>query len=171
MKLFLVFFIVINIDAMDGIRSIFFPVVKIDKQTHEFIEIIESRQWQKGNRAQIRLFGVLTAGSMGECRYHMDQYRLTAQDYQQAAQDPLVLQAWLADLPPDVRDIQVKRFFNEMCFSNQIHILQLLESWGLCAHQFEPKFLAFLKKRAEGLNYFELIQYLLKLQSVQRAKF
>lgn len=171
MKFYLIVFVVINISAMSEAPSIFFPVVCVDKETQEFIEIIESRQWQKGNRAQIKLFGVLTAGSMGECRYHMDQYRLKPSDYQQAAKDPLVLQAWLADIPPDVRDIQVKRFFNTMCVINNLPTLRLLESWGLLAHQFESKFLFFLRKRAEIQKYSELAQYLLQLQTVQQAKF
>lgn len=168
MKFYLVVFVVINISAMSDNRF-FFPVVRVDKETQEFLDIIESRQWQKGNRAQIKLFGELTAGSMGECRYHMDQYRLRPSDYQPAAKDPLVLQAWLADIPPDVRDIQIKRFFSEMTFTNNVKVLQLLDSWGLRAGTFEPEFLSRLIRRATNSNYPELAAYLTELSNSSRS--
>lgn len=154
----------LSVHAMEQKDSKLLPNPNISLSAHEFIKLIDSRDWQTKWRAQIRLFKRLASWSNAECRCKMEQYRLAATDYHEAVQDPIVLQAWLANLDGDIRDVQAHRLYNEMCFSNKLDVLQQLERLGLCAQAFEPTFFKFLIQRAERHNYLELAAYLRELR-------
>ena len=158
-SLYLCFFSLFSMDLIES--SHLFPHITICPQAQTLINMHAAKQWGGQKKDQLKLLRRLDVGCAAE-RIFPD-YRLTADDYQKAANDPVVLQAWIACLPPDMRDIQVKRFFSEMTFTNNVNTLGLLDSLGLCADKFGPEFLARLIRRAKNSNYQDLVAYLNRL--------
>ncbi len=147
---------------MDWIESsYFFPEIKLSVQASNLIAQYEQRRIIGLKGPQLKLLKLLDVGCYAE-RVFPD-YKLTANDYQAAAQDLIVLQAWLAYLPAVMRDIHVTRFLNEMCFTNKLNVIKQLSGSGLQIDRLPPEFIVFLERRARSNDYLDLAAYLSNL--------
>lgn len=156
---------VISLLSMEHIESShLFPQIIVSAEVCHLLDLQINRKWGGQKKEQLRLLRHLESSCFAE--KIMSDYRLTANDYQQAAKNPVVLQSWIAYLPADMRDVHVKRFFNEMCFTNNVKILRLLNAWGLRVERFAPEFLPRLIRRAKNNNYQELVCYLSELTTI-----
>lgn len=154
--------------TMESIESSrLFPQMIISAETRYLLDLHINRQWGGQKKEQLRLLRHLETSCFAE--NIMPDYRLTANDYQQAAKDPVVLQSWIAYLPADMRDIHGKRFFNEMCFTNKLNIIKQLEVLGLRIDRLEPELIVRLEKRARAKGYQELAGYLLAFSRSSRS--
>lgn len=159
---------VISLLSMEHIESShLFPQIIVSAEVCHLLDLHINRKWGGQKKEQLRLLRHLEASCFAE--NIMPDYRLTANDYQQAAKDPVVLQSWIAYLPADMRDVHVKRFFHEMCFTNKLNIIKQLEVLGLRIDRLEPELIVLLEKRARAKDYQELAGYLLAFSRSSRS--
>ncbi len=143
--------------------SYLFPVINLCTQAQALINKYQERHDKGIKGHQLQLLKHLDIYSNAEKVF--PDYKMTADDYQTVSNDLIVLQAWIAYLPEDMRDIHVKRFFNEMCFTNKLNMIKQLEVLGLRTDRLEAEFIVRLEKRARAKNYQELAAYLCSLNN------
>jgi hypothetical protein len=147
--------------------SYLFPVINICAKAQALINKYKERHDKGIKGQQLKLLKHLDIYSNAEKVF--PDYKITADDYQTVSNDLIVLQAWIAYLPVDMRDVHVKRFFNEMCFTNKLNMIKQLEVLGLRTDRLAAEFIARLEKRARAKNYQELAGYLLAFSRSSRS--
>lgn len=138
--------------------SYLFPVFSLSTQAQVLLTQYENSHLNGWKTRRLKLLKQLNVGSIAEKTF--PDYKLTANDYQCACNDAVVLQAWIAYLPARMRDVHINRFFYEICFTNKLPVLRLLEEWGLRVDRLEPKLIARLENHARAHDYKELAVYL-----------